>query len=127
MSLDQRLAIGNWTIMFYHAGCDECRATIPVCDELAQQETLSGKRAHVAFIRVPSGSGISTRGLFHSNIPLHATLDGSHQWFATTPIVVELHDGVVTSVATGRSAMNPQWMSTAAHRRETAGGIDAIQ
>ena len=52
MSLGQRLAIGNWIIMFYHAGCGECRATILVYEELAQQETLFGKRAHVAFIRV---------------------------------------------------------------------------
>ena len=127
MPLSQRLAVGNWIIMFYHASCGECRATIPVYEQLAQQDTLSGKRAHVAFIRVPSGSGISARGLFHSDLPLHATLDAGHQWFATTPIAVQLRDGVVTRVATGRSAMNWQWMNTAAHHRGTAGGIDAVQ
>ncbi len=112
MSLGQRLATGNWIIMFYHASCDECRATIPVYEQLAQQETLSGKRAHVAFIRVPSGSGASTRGLFHSDLPLHATLDAGHQWFATTPIVVELHDGVVTRAVSGDAAMNLNWRHT---------------
>ncbi len=127
MPLSQRLAVGNWIIMFYHASCDECRATIPVYEQLAQQEALSGKRAHVAFIRVPSGSGASTRGLFHSRLPLHGTLDAGHQWFATTPIVVELRDGIVHRVATGRSAMNSHWMNTSAHHRETAGGIDAVQ
>jgi hypothetical protein len=127
MSLSQRLAVGNWIIMFYHAGCGECRATIPVYEELAQQETLSGKRAHVAFIRVPSGSGMSSRGLFHSDLPLHAALDANHQWFATTPIVVELRDGIVHRVATGRSAMNWQWMNTGAHHCETAGGIGAVE
>ena len=127
MSLSQRLAVGSWIIMFYHASCGECRATIPVYEQLAQQETLSGKRAHVAFIRVPSGSGASTRGLFHSDLPLHGTLDANHQWFATTPIVVELHDGIVHRVATGRSAMNWQWMNTGAYHREAAGGMDAVQ
>lgn len=126
-ALGNRISVGQWTVMFYHASCDECRATIPVYEQLAQQETLSGKRAHVAFVRVPTGSGASTRGLFHSDLPLHATLDAGHQWFATTPIVVELRDGIVHRVATGRSAMNPQWMNTAAYRRETAGGIDAVQ
>ena len=126
-ALGNRISVGQWTVMFYHASCDECRATIPVYEQLAQQETLSGKRAHVALVRVPTGSGASTRGLFHSDLPLHATLDAGHQWFATTPIVVELRDGIVHRVATGRSAMNPQWMNTAAYRRETAGGIDAVQ
>ena len=125
--LGQQFATGNWIIVLYHAGCGECQQTIPVYEQLAQRETLPGKRAHVAFIRVPSGAGISTRGLFHSDLPLHATLDAGHQWFATTPIVVELRDGIVHRVATGRSAMNPQWMNIAAYHRETAGGTDAVQ
>ena len=127
MSLGQRLAVGNWIIMFYHASCGECRAAIPVYEQLAQKETPSGKRAHVAFVRVPTGSGMSSRGLFHSDLPLHATLGANHQWFATTPIVVELRNGIVYQVATGSSAMNWQWMNTVAHHRETAGGIGAVQ
>lgn len=113
MSLGQRLAVGNWIIVFYHASCGECRATIPVYEQLAQQETLSGKRANVAFIRVPSGSGMSSRGLFHSDLPLHGTLDASHQWFATAPIVLELRDGIVHRVTTGDSAMNLDWLRMA--------------
>ena len=125
--LGRQLATGNWVIMFYHASCGECRRTIPIYEQLAQREMLAGKTPHVAFVRVPSGSGVSARGLFHSNLALHGTLDATHDWFAETPIVLQLRDGIVHRVATGRTAMNPQWMNTAAYHRETAGGIDAVQ
>jgi hypothetical protein len=103
--LNQRLARGNWIVMFYHASCDQCRATIPVYEQLAQSELLAGKTPHVAFVRVPSGSGFSSHGLFHSNLAIHATLDATHDWFAQTPIVLQLHNGIVMAIATGHAAM----------------------
>ena len=109
----RQLATGNWTIMFYHASCGECRATIPVYEQLAQSELNSGRTPHVVFVRVPSGSGISTRGLFHSILPLHGTLDATHNWFAQTPIVVQLHNGTVIAAVTGTAAMNLSWRHAA--------------
>ncbi len=127
-ALGNRLSFGRWIVMFYHASCDECQQTIPVYEALAQREMLSGKAPHVAFVRVPSNPPNPVlSGLFDSRVALHGTLDTSHQWFATTPIVVELRGGIVHRVATGRSAMTPRWMNTAAHHRETTGGIGAVQ
>ncbi len=113
LPLGRRLAFGNWTLMFYHASCGECRATIPVYEQLAQSEVNSGRMPHVVFVRVPSGSGIPTRGLFHSPLPLHATLDATREWFAQTPIIVRLHNGTVTAAVTGTAAMNLPWRRAA--------------
>ncbi len=128
MSLSQRLAHGQWIVMFYHASCEECRRTIPVYEALAQREAMSGQTPHVAFVRVPSNpQNPVPPGLFNSRLARHGTLDSSHEWFATTPIVVALRDGIVRRVAVGHSAMNPQWMNIRAHGYVTAGGIGAIQ
>ncbi len=108
--LGQRLATGNWVIMFYHASCDECRRTIPIYEQLAQREMLAGKTPHVAFVRVPSGSGVSAGGLFHSNIALHGTMDATHDWFAETPIVLQLHNRTVVAEANGSRAMALRWL-----------------
>jgi hypothetical protein len=114
--------------MFYHASCDECRRMIPVYEALAQREAMSGKTPQVAFVRVPSDPPNPVPpGLFNSRLARHGTLDSSHEWFATTPIVVALRDGIVRRVAVGHSAMNPQWMNIRAHGYVTAGGIGAIQ
>jgi len=71
------------------------------------------KAPHVAFVRVPSDSPNPVPpGLFDSRMALHGTLDASHQWFATTPIVVELRGGKVVAVVSGSSAMSLQWMNS---------------
>ncbi len=115
MPLDQRLAYGNWIIMFYHASCEECRHTIPIYENLARKNAAAGNGVRVAFVRVPSdfgGPGAATGSsadgpqLFHASPALHGTLDNSHEWFATTPMVVELHHGIVLRAVSGTSAMN---------------------
>ncbi len=111
ISLGQRLAHGNWIVLFYHANCDECRQAIPVYEALAQSEYLSGQIPHVAFIRVPTGpAAMQPPGLFHTNAALHGTLDDTHEWFATTPTAVELQNAVVMRSVSGNAAMNLAWL-----------------
>jgi hypothetical protein len=110
MPLDQRLAHGQWLVMFYHASCEECRHTIPIYEALAQHEFLAGGKPHVAFIRVPSvPPNPVPPGLFDSRLALHGTLNSGHEWFATTPIVVELRHGAVVRAVSGDAAMNLNW------------------
>ncbi|MGC9261095.1 MAG: hypothetical protein ACP5I8_13600 [Phycisphaerae bacterium] len=66
-------------------------------------------------------------GLFNPEPASGEWLDGNHNWFATTPIVAETVGGKVTAVVSGKKAMSLQWMKVAAHHREAAGGIDAVQ
>ena len=115
-ALGRQLAAGQWIVMFYHASCDECRQTIPFYEALAQREAMSpgAPGTHIAFIRVPSDPPTAAPpGLFHSRLALRGTLDASHQWFATTPIVVELRNGIVNRVATGAAAMRLTWLRAA--------------
>ncbi|MGC9261109.1 MAG: MauE/DoxX family redox-associated membrane protein [Phycisphaerae bacterium] len=109
--LNQRLAHGQWVVLFYHAGCDECRQAIPVYEALAQREAMSGKAPRVAFIRVPSDPATPRPpGLFHTNTALHGTLDDTHEWFATTPTAVELRNAVVMRSVGGNAALNLGWL-----------------
>jgi hypothetical protein len=59
---------------------------------------------------VPSGLPILT--LFHSRLALHGMLDAGHEWFATTPIVVELWNGIVIRTVSCDAAMNLNWFKT---------------
>lgn len=110
-SLSQRLAHGQWIVLFYHAGCDECQRTIPAYEALAAYDAGTGNATRIAFIRVPSDPPTpQPPGLFHTDAALHGALDGSHEWFATTPIAVELSSGKVVAVTTGTAAMNLSWL-----------------
>ncbi len=109
--LGNRLARGQWVVLFYHASCGECQKAIPVYERFAEQTATMHGAFHVAFVRVPSDLATPIpKGLFNSNDGLHGTLDTSRQWFATTPAVVEIENGVVTRTAADTAAMNMNWL-----------------
>ncbi|MGC8541800.1 MAG: MauE/DoxX family redox-associated membrane protein [Phycisphaerae bacterium] len=109
--LSQRLAHGQWIVMLYHASCDECRRAIPVYEALARGEYSANQMPHVAFIRIPSDPPTPLpRELFHNSAAVHGALDTTHEWFATTPIAVELVAGKVIAAASGTAAMNLNWV-----------------
>lgn len=109
--LGRTLSAGAWIVMFYHASCGECQEAIPAYEGLARRMAMAGKKPHVAFIRVPSDPPNPVPpGLFDSHLPLYGALDASHQWFATTPIAVQLRGGRVVGIAFGRAAMSLHWI-----------------
>ncbi len=106
-----KLAHGQWAMLFYHANCHQCQRAIPVYERAAAQWEAKGNPLRMVFIRVPSDLDVvAPKGLFHSDAPIHGTLDASHEWFATTPAVVELRNGMVNRAATDMAAMNLKWM-----------------
>ncbi|NNM85029.1 MAG: hypothetical protein HKL96_04635 [Phycisphaerales bacterium] len=111
ISLKQRLDHGQWVVLFYRAGCDECRQAIPAYEALAQHEHSADPMPQVAFIRIPSDPPTpQPRGLFHTDAAVHGTLDATHEWFATTPVAVELVAGKAIAAASGQAAMNLNWV-----------------
>jgi hypothetical protein len=88
-ALDQ----GAWEMVIYHADCDTCRKVVP---QVAARAT-----GRTAFVEMPpygdpligvSGKWLSLR------------LSDQTEWFAQTPIVLQLKDGRVVSVKQGEQA-----------------------
>ncbi len=111
LKISPKLRKGKWVLLFYHANCTECQQTIPIYERLAQDELLSGNSIHIAFIRVPSEPRTPVpANLFRPTPALRTTLDSQHQWIATTPIAVELRNGLVIATVSGPTAMNTLWI-----------------
>ena len=110
-TLEKWLSKGQWVVLFYHASCQECQRTIPLYEALAERDAAARSGPRVAFVRVESDPpGPLPAGLFTTNLALHGTLDAKHEWFAATPAGVELRNGKVLAVATGKAAMNWVWV-----------------
>ncbi|MHB1766788.1 MAG: MauE/DoxX family redox-associated membrane protein [Phycisphaerae bacterium] len=110
--LAEKLAAGQWVVLFYHASCGECQKTIPIYQRAAEQWKAADRLLRMAFIRVPSNIGKETSGAPVGNGPMAwGILDASHQWFATTPAAVELKDGTVIKAAADTAAMKLNWLN----------------
>jgi hypothetical protein len=94
---------GRWLVVIYHDDCEACRRAVPKYQALAGVHGAS----RMAFVAMPSG-GKDPHPLV-SPSPAYAALAlrRDYQWFATTPILVALDDGVVAFAAEGDSAVEP--------------------
>lgn len=83
----EQLATGEWTIVFFHHNCNNCREVVLSY----HQDDGFRENKSIAFIEVPpyGDIGVSlTRG------PI-LQLNDHFDWFISTPSVIELKDGIV--------------------------------
>jgi hypothetical protein len=84
---------GEWEAVIYHADCDTCRKVVPQVAARASGRT--------AFIELPPyGEPLVPA----SDKWLSLRLSDQTEWFAQTPIVLQLKDGRVMSVKKGEQA-----------------------
>lgn len=112
MPLASTLGTGRWVVLMYHASCGECERTIPTYQRAAQKSQESGRPLRMAFVRVASNIDKSASPVRAcSGKMVWGILNTSHQWFATTPVAVEMENGKVTKAAADSAAMKLNWLN----------------
>jgi hypothetical protein len=96
MDIGSELEHGDWIVLLYEYECGRCREAIPEYEQQARRFAEEGSACRVALIEISSHE--ERRDLVAPNCR-HGRLDGSRDWFAATPLQMELHDGVVTGVS----------------------------
>lgn len=98
------LLAGEWRVILYSTDCDHCRTAIPKV--LQAMASRSADRPRYCFVRVPASGDI--QDIVPPGKYLRATLTTKYEWFASTPGVLELDNGLVQSGQEGAAAA--QWI-----------------
>jgi len=100
---------GRWRVVFYHYDCPDCLDAVTFYRALA----ANGDGIRTAFIAMPPLPSTGNDPVPDAPDYLHLELSTDHEWFATTPLVVALQDGIVLAAEEGKSAVRPldvaQW------------------
>ena len=87
------LTEGKWTVLLYHYDCPQCREAAPLYEQMAFS---SGASRRVMLLEMPPFAGETS----HSSGPVvHARLSEQREWFAQTPLEIQLDHGVVVSAS----------------------------
>jgi hypothetical protein len=120
-----QLKQGRWIVVMYHADCETCRKAIPVYKEFNARvrDREGGIDIKICFVEMPpyaaprddplhgfAGEDSSSRHISSGTTSIRGKLSEKHEWFATTPIVVELSDGLILKAASGEAATNLAWL-----------------
>lgn len=94
IDIGEQLQKGSWVVLFYHYDCPHCAEVIPTYERMARDLTGNEEFLQIALIEVPPYG----QGPISQNSPCClGRLADSKEWFVTTPAVVLLGDGKVTS------------------------------
>jgi hypothetical protein len=100
---------GRWRLVFYHYDCLDCLDAVTFYRALA----ANGDGIRTAFIAMPPLPSVGSDPVSDAADYLHLELSGDHEWFAPTPLVVAIQDGIVLAAEEGKSAVQPpdvaQW------------------
>jgi len=116
IDIGPQLARGQWIVVLYHADCDTCRKAIPVYAALeAGSRNLESGRGRedpgtrVCYVEMPPYANAADDPLRGIEGIIRGRLSDRHEWFATTPVVVEMSDGLIVRAAAGEAATNLKW------------------
>lgn len=108
IDLGARLLSGRWTVLLVHHDCDHCIAAVGRYSAGVGGVGGSGSgvgssaQAGLAVIEMPpfADAGEPMPWVLPPSV-LSGRLDTTRDWFATTPVILELQDGKVTSAHDG--------------------------
>lgn len=104
IDIADRLRSGRWTLVLYHHDCSACIAAIPGYERMAREEHEKTGQSHVALIEMPPYAAAGENPVPASSLCVLGKLSDQREWFATTPVAIELRDAIVTRASDGNVA-----------------------
>lgn len=102
---------GEWLVLFYHYDCEHCQRAVPRYLEWQETHQCTSGGRRLALVEMPPYAPPGERLVPFDTLAQTGRLSDSRDWFATAPLAVVLHDGIVRAVAAGDEAENPEWLA----------------
>jgi hypothetical protein len=94
------LSTGRWLVMLYHADCPVCQEAMPQIGRMAPPES-----SKTALVEMPPYRDEAKSLTAPYAACVTGKLSDTKEWFATSPVVILLDDGVVRDVSEGKNVV----------------------
>lgn len=98
------IAKGRWTLVIYSNDCDHCRQLIPA---FLTQSTITNQQP-LAFVELPPYAPPGQELVPATPSLLRLRLTAAHEWFAQTPVLIHLENGIVRQIQQGNEVVLPK-------------------
>lgn len=100
IDIEKRLDEGEWIILLFHYDCPDCQNAILVYKSLGDRLLSNKETKRVALIEMPPFDDSDKDSCIQEESCVYARLSsGPWEWFAETPVEIQLNQGIVTHVA----------------------------
>jgi hypothetical protein len=102
IDVGDQLKVGKWKVVLYHYDCTECQAAVPKFEAMAR-DPAAMNGAKVALIAMPPFASPGQDLPSPDSPCLLDRLSADRDWFAQTPVVLDLVDGKVIAATSGET------------------------
>jgi hypothetical protein len=99
------LAKGQWHVILYHYNCALCRQVMARYEQIARQREQDEPR--IAFVEVPEYNESGTVFARDESVCTFGHLKTDTKWYVTTPVLIELEQGLVVNCKTRSAFLAP--------------------
>lgn len=95
IDIGRQLKTGNWLVVLYSHSCSHCAQTMPKYASIARKLELRDGGPRMALVQIPPADANSALLAEMPGSVLAGRLEASREWFAETPVEMELENGMV--------------------------------
>ena len=103
------IGYGDWLLFLYHHDCPTCREAMPAYQEFARQLGNGGGFLRTAFIAIPP---VDPEMIEPDSAWVLGELDAKKRWFAQTPVIAIISDGIVRFAVDGEAPPTDELLNT---------------
>ncbi len=110
INIHDNLKIGQWTVLLYHNDCPQCHEVIRFFKQHVAGLSNRNETRKIALIEMPPHRNLySNPTLFNSPI-IFGRLRDDFRWFVSTPVIIQINNGVVKSTVHGKEKNEYQFL-----------------
>lgn len=108
INIGASLSHGTWIIVLFRSNCEHCKRAIPRYEELAKQSNTKKRAMNIALVEMPPYESQEKAPGLLMGPAFKGRLTDARDWFAQTPMVLLLSEGLVTATLEGEQAEYPE-------------------
>lgn len=94
----EQLRKGKWVVLLYHHDCPLCQQEIDRYENAARESPRGADTPRLALIELPRASAAGGGATVQTSLGLAGRLTTAKKWYAKTPAVLRVEDGVVVAL-----------------------------
>jgi thiol-disulfide isomerase/thioredoxin len=99
ITVQSPISLGTCRIVLFHSDCPDCQRLLPQVEEIARNKGIRTILVEIPPVAPPEQSIVP-----YNTVCEIGLLDASKEWFATTPVIIDLSNGQVVRQQSGAKA-----------------------
>jgi hypothetical protein len=103
IDIGDQLMTGHWLVILYRYDCPVCQREVPKYEKMARRNRVRGDGPNIALVEMPPYAPPDQSMVVSPSAAVFGKLSNAKEWFVTTPVRMEIQNGLVVQASEGQT------------------------